>query len=233
MKCKWLAKVDFQAAKKWCLLLLLYFGVLLTSKNYYYVSSVSNGIGTNLYLYLQFIPSIVIVPMIGDVFEETFRENSKMYLRSFGISVYTIILRRLFRFSICIILFYMPLTIFSTNKMNFSMRTFCETFPNEMKLPSARFTVLLFHCCVTMIFVAVLTVFILFLFSNKALAVMLLFTLFAFDILVARYYLFPFNIFRGSFDCPDLYHYFPPNIIMECSLCIVFTTIICLGYNRK
>lgn len=232
MKPKWSAAVDAKIAAKWYSLLVLYFIILITCFGYYAaVSSVGELVGSALYRYLIFIPCVFIVMLTADVFEEIFRPESREYFRSFGISSGYILLWRSARLFIGIGILYLPMIWYSCVRLNESLAYFLSIFPSETAMPPAKYSVFLIQCLVSIAFVICLTMFLMFLFSKKSIAVMLAFTYFAFDILVASNYFHPYNIFRGTVDTPDLYHYFPPNVILASVLSVCFMIIMCMGYN--
>lgn len=233
MKGKWIIKVDISSAIKWYFLLVAYFLFIIVFTNFYSVTAVGNSIGTSLYRYLQFYPSIIIIMLTADMFEETFRKGAKMYLRSFGLSVFQIILARVIRLLFSIAILYVPLIIFSISRLNYSLFAFYHMFPNTEVFPTIGYMVPLFHCLVIALFSIVTTLFVMFFFESKSIAIMLLFSFLAFDVLVSRNYFHPYNIFRGAFDAPELYNPLPPNILISIIAIIVFLCASCLGYRAS
>lgn len=233
MKGKWIIKVDISSAIKWYLLLVAYFLFIVVFINFYSVISVGNLIGTSLYRYLQFYPSIIIIMLTADMFEETFRKGTKMYLHSFGLSVFQTILSRLIRLFFSIAILYVPLIIYSISQFNYSLAAFYHMFPNTAVFPMVGYMVPLFHCLVIALFSIVTTLFIMFILESKSIAIMLLFSFLAFDVLVSRNYFQPYNIFRGAFDPPELYDSLPPHINIAITAIIAFLCILCLRYRAS
>lgn len=233
MKGKWILKVDISSAIKWYFLLIAYFLFIVVFINFYSVTAVGNSIGTSLYRYLQFYPSIIIIMLTADMFEETFRKSSKMYLRSFGLSVFQIILTRVIRLFFSIAILYIPLILYSISQLNYSLTAFYYMFPNTAVFPMIGYMVPLFHCLVIALFSIVTTLFIMFVLESKSIAIMLLFSFLAFDVLVSRNYFQPYNIFRGAFDAPEIYNPLPPNIFIAIIAIIVFLCALCLGYRAS
>ena len=235
MKGKWIFKIDALSARKWYILLAVYFVFLLVRGDCYIIFSVGDFVGTHLYRYLQFYPGILIIMLTADLFEETFRREAKLYLQSFGLSVFRIILGRVARLFLGIAVLYVPMLLYSIPRLNDSLAAFYQMFPSmfpsDKMLPMVGYAVPLVHCLVIVLFLICATMFVQFIAESKSISVMFLFSFLAFDVLVSRNYFAPYNIFRGAFDPPELYVLCTPNILVAIVAIPVFLSTICLRYR--
>ena len=215
---KWPLRTDILVCWKTYIFFVLY--LLFISINRSFASTTvgwSNGEPRALnscYIYLQFISCLFIVSITANIFEETFRTESRQYIQTFPLGTLRIIFFLFFRVIFFILLPYIPSVLMMFTHANESIEEYLSLFPNIGHFPLINPLFPLIHCIISVNFYVIATIFLLFVLKRKVIVLILILSYCALEATMLHFMFPKYVVFRGAFNTPDFYHMFPSNIII-------------------
>lgn len=232
----WSNKIDFLTTWKYYLgyLCLLLFVSLSKS------ASISTAgwthdlpfVHNKAYFYLQFIACIFVVTIAERMFAESFRLSTIEYLKAFKISNFQIIVLRYLKLALAILIPHSITVIIVFRQVNASVMEFFERSQQYAPFPPVNVFVPLFHCAVAINFYIILTLFLLFLFHDPAVATILLLGYCSLEAGPLSIIFKEYAMFAGSFNFPDYYHFFTPNIVWMAVLSPFLLLLVSILYGK-
>lgn len=232
----WSRRIDLLTTWKYYLGFLGFLAVTLIMRNITF-STVAwkNGspvVYNSVYFYLQFITCIFVVMITGKMFGECFRASTSEYLRSLHISPLQIIVLRYIRLVVAILIPHSIVVVILFREVNSSIMSFLELYPQNAPFPIIDITVPLFQCAVAINFYIVLTLFLMLLFKDPMIPVILLMAYCALEAGPLNNILKEYSMFAGAFSAPNYYDYFPPNILWMIFTLPILFSIVLLFYGK-
>lgn len=237
---RWSLEIDWRVIKKVYLIYLAYIvTILLFSKNLISCSirweNELPRVSTNAYIYLQFIVCIIVCYLTSTLFEETFKEKSFSYLKSFSLSLYQTIVKRVIYLIAIIEVPYLIAVFQVFRNINISICELSELFEEFYNFPLITLSIPLFQCFISINFYIWITIFLLGIFKQRILPVVLLMSYCALEAGPLSLIWGRFSIFSGAFSEQDYYTYFPSNIklILIFMLLIIPSIFIIYKYRKE
>lgn len=194
------------------------------------------------YLLLQFITCFFVVGITAGMFEETFRKAPREYISTFPLGTVREVLFRYLRLLVFILIPYVPTVLVMFTNANASLQEYLasEQFqrylllePDFGEVPLIPLAVPLVHCVIAVNFYIVATMFLLFLFRDKVLSLVAILVYCALEAAMLHFIFPQFVVFRGSFNMPDFYHFFPINIRLMAGDSIVMLACVLIFYKSR
>lgn len=183
------------------------------------------------YLYLQFIACFFVVAMTASIFEETFRKDSKQYIRTFPLGTGSIIFARYVKLLLFVLIPYVPAVLMMFTQANASLQDYFLLFPDSGDCPPIPLLFPLVHCVIAVNFYIIATMFLMFILQNKVIALIIIMIYCAMEASMLHFMLPQFVVFRGAFNMPDFYHILPTNIRILAVTSAVMLVFILLFYK--
>jgi len=190
------------------------------------------GAGTGVCFYLQFIPCMLIVFLTSSIFGECFRGSVRNYVVTFPVKTTDVILKRYLTLFVLLVLLHIPVILFAVRRINNSIDSFITSFPEYAGFPYVPVFPLMIQCVVGIAFYIALAVFLLFLFRDRYLPVILTIVYCILEAGPLIGILGNFCIFFGSFGIARLYSYLPANTVLMLILTVLFMAIVSARYRR-
>ena len=233
---RWEFKIDLASGGKIFLFNIVYLIFLLLIAPPYSITSQFNQnilFSNHLYIYFQYIETIICVFGVMWIFEETFRQKTYEFILSFPIHKSKTILIRFLQFAVC---FYGPLCfslIIASRKLNNNIVAYCiqKGMPSST-IPSVSALTLIFQSFVVINFFVVLSLFLLWIFRDKTIPLVLILAYCALEYGPMSRILGNYCLFRGAFNLPDYYHLFTPNIKILLPISILMFAIVYYAFGN-
>lgn len=200
-------------------------------------------IATNgCYLLLQFITCFFVVGITAGLFEETFRKAPQEYVGTFPLGTAQKVLLRYVRLLAFVLVPYVPTVLVMFTNANISLQEYLSSDhfqaflllePDFGEVPPIPLAVPLVQCAVAVNFYIVATMFLLFLFRDQVLALVVIMAYCALEAAMLHFVFPELVVFRGAFNTPDFYHFFPPNIRLMAGASIVMLACVLLFDRRR
>ena len=233
---RWAFKVDLASGGKIALFNIVYLTFLLLIAPPYSITIQFNPnifLSNHLYIYFQYIETIICVFGAVWVYEETFKHKTYEFILSFPIHKAKIILVRFFQFTVC---FYGPLCpslIIASYKLNNNIVAYCvQKGMPASTIPSISAMTLIFQSLVVINFFVVLSLFLLWIFHDKTIPLVLILAYCALEYGPMSRILGNYCLFRGAFNLPDYYHLFTPNLRVLLPVSIIMFTIVYYAFGN-
>lgn len=190
------------------------------------------GAGTDVCFYLQFIPCMLIVFLTSSIFGECFRGSVRDYLVTLPVKTTDVILKRYLRLFVLLVILHIPVILFAVSRINTSIDSYIASFPEHAGFPYVPVFPLLIQCAVGIAFYISMAIFLLFLFRDRYLPVILTIVYCILEAGPLIGILGRFCIFYGSFGIARLYSYFPANTVLMIFLTVLLLTIVSVLYRK-
>lgn len=178
-------------------------------------------IGTDIYVWLQFVVFIFVCTIVSFYFEETFRRSSAHYIDTFGLGTFKTVFVRYLRVLLFLEFVYLPFTALSAYRMNENIKYNIQFFETEYAFLDV--FKLLTQCSVAMLFYVTVTLFLTAVFRSRIYTMVFLMAYGTLEVTMMPELLGEYALFYGAFrSSPDLYIYFPPNTIVMLVLSALF-----------
>lgn len=185
------------------------------------------------YLYLQFIACFFVVGTAASLFEETFRTASRQYIRTLPLDTARVILARYIKLLLFILIPYVPTVLFMFIRANASLQDYLLLFPQESACPPIPLLFPLVHCVIAVNFYIIGTMFLMFIFQSKVIALIVVMVYCAMEAAMLHFVFPQYSVFRGAFNTPDFYHILPVNIRLLAGASTVMLVVILLFYKPR
>lgn len=185
------------------------------------------------YLYLQFIACFFVVGITSSLFEETFRKDSRQYIRTFPLGTVHVILFRYIRLLLFVLVPYVPTVLLMFTHANASIQNYLLLFPETGAFPMIPLLFPVVHCVIAVNFYIVGTMFLMLIFQNKVIALFFIMVYCGMEATMLHFIFSQYAVFRGAFNTPDFYHMFPINIRLLAEVSIVMLLLILLFYKPR
>lgn len=233
---RWEFKVDLISGGKIALFNIVYLTFLLLIAPPYSITIQFNQnilLSNHLYIYFQYIEAIICIFGVMWIFEETFSQKAYEFILSFPIRKSKTILIRFFQFAVC---FYGPLCfslIIAAQKLNRNIVAYCiqKGMPSST-IPTISALTLIFQSLVVINFFVILSLFLLWIFRDKTVPLVLILAYCALEYGPMSRILGNYCLFRGAFNLPDYYHLFTPNIRILLPVSIIMFAIVYYAFGN-
>ena len=178
-------------------------------------------IGTDIYVWLQFVVFIFVCTIVSFYFEEIFRRPSAHYIATFGLGTFKTVFVRYLRILLLLEAVYLPFVALSTLRMNQNIKYNIQFFETEYAfLDVFR---LLVQCSAAMLFYVTITLFLTAVFRSRIYTMVFLMAYSALEVTMMPELLGEYALFYGAFrSSPDLYSYFQTNTVVMLVLSVLF-----------
>lgn len=194
----------------------------------------------NCYLLLQFITCFFVAGITAGMFEETFRKPSKEYIGAFPLGAAQKVLLRYLRLLAFILAPYVPTVLIMFTNANASLQEYLSggpfqeyllLVPDLGEVPPIPLAVPLVQCVIAVNFYIIATIFLLFLFQDKIITLVVIMVYCALEAAMLHFVFPQLAVFRGAFNMPDFYHFFPINIRLLAGASIAMLVCVQLFYR--
>lgn len=227
----WDRRVDVLSVWKYYAAFLVFLGAALLLKDAAFSSVLwregQPAVSNKAYFYLQYLTCIFVVMITARMFGESFRAPVCEYLKSFPLSTRQVIFYRYVRLFIVLFVPHAAAVAVMFGKVNASISEYLAAFPEYAPFPAVNILIPLTHCAVALNFYIAMTLFLMLLFRDAVIPIVLIMAWCALEagplnIIFQRY-----DMFAGAFGPQDFYSYLPPNILwmliaQPILLCLVF-----------
>lgn len=234
---RWSIKIDWILGRYIYLFYLGYLIFISFTMYPYNVEIQFNGtivLSNQLYIYSQYIVSIIVIFLVSTIFENTFKTKPYELFRTTPITKTRIILIRYIQISVSI---YLPLIIFlqdAAKQINKNIISYCIQMKlSELETISVSSVPLIVQSIIVINFFFVLTLFLLWIFQIKSIPLVLMLAYCALEFGPMSRIFGNFCVFRGAFNLPDYFHIFSPNTMLLLPLSICLFLILFIGYSRR
>lgn len=231
---KWPLRTDVLSCWKPYVFFVAYLVLLMLYPGFAYTTAGGNSelfANNRCYLYLQFIACFFVVGMTANVFEETFRKESKQYIHTFPLRTGSIIFVRYAKLFLFILIPYVPTVLVMFTRANASLQDYLLLFPDIGDCPPIPLLFPLVHCVIAVNFYIIGTMFLMFILQNRVIALIIIMIYCAMEAAMLHFIFPRFVVFRGAFNIPDYYHILPTNIQILAVVSVVMLTFILLFYK--
>lgn len=233
---KWPLRTDVLSCWKPYVFFVAYLALLMLYPGFAYttVGGSSELFANNrCYLYLQFIACFFVVGMTANMFEETFRKDSKQYIHTFPLGTGSIIFARYAKLLFFILIPYVPAVLVMFTQANTSLQDYLLLFPDTGDCPPIPLLFPLVHCVIAVNFYIIGTMFLMFILQSKVIALIIIMIYCAMEAAMLHFIFPRFVVFRGAFNIPDFYHILPTNILILAVVSVVMLAFILLFYKSQ
>lgn len=223
---RWSKKTDFLSIRAPFFLFCAYLLLMQSLKKPFIVSCGWDDanvpkIGTDIYVWLQFVVFIFVCTIVSFYFEETFRWSSAHYINTFGLGTFKTVFMRYLRILLLLEVVYLPFVAFSVFRMNENIKYNIQFFETEY----AFLDVLkpLIQCSAAMLFYVTVTLFLTAVFRSRIYTMVFLMAYGTLEVTMMPELLGEYALFYGAFrSSPDLYSYFQINTVVMLVLSALF-----------
>lgn len=233
---KWPLRTDVLSCWKPYVFFVAYLALLMLYPGFAYttVGGSSELFAHNrCYLYLQFIACFFVVGMTANMFEETFRKDSKQYIHTFPLGTGSIIFARYTKLLFFILIPYVPTVLVMFTQANASLQDYLLLFPDTGDCPPIPLLFPLVHCVIAVNFYIIGTMFLMFVLQSKVIALIVIMVYCAMEASMLHFVFPQHSVFRGAFNTPDFYHILPVNIRLLVGASAVMLAFILLFYRSR
>lgn len=173
---KWSIKTDIMVIWKPFACLSIYIFWVLLSRRLSFVSSIGvNDSGpyfvSNLFFYLQFIPSLFVSIIAATQFDELYRKSSMAYLRTLPLNLFEMWLKRYILLLASLVVVCIPSCLIAIRQVTFGISTYIDLFSlNLVSISISRVWVIL-NIIITANFFILLVQFFMIIFKHKTISV--------------------------------------------------------------
>lgn len=205
----------------------------------FYVGSLhpdeGNGflLASNVYYYFQFFPTVLIVYMSSTIFAESFRRSVREYIVTQPIKTVDIVLKRVLRLFGTLFLLHIPLILLVAGKINTGIDSYIVRFPEYSGFPYIEVFPMLVHIAIGIGFAIASAVFLLSLFKNRYMPVILTIIYCMFECGPLRETFGKYAIFYGAFTPAPVNEMFPVNLIILLILTVIFLFLTTALYRKN
>ena len=194
------------------------------------------------YFLLQFITCFFVVGITVSMFEETFRKPSREYISVFPLGTVQKVLLRYLRLLAFILVPYIPTVLVMFTNANASLQKYLSSVrfqeyllptPDLGAAPPIPLAVPLVQCVIAVNFYIVAAIFLLFLFQDKIITLVIIMVYCALEAAMLHFIFPQFVVFRGTFNMPDFYHFFPTNIRLLSAASVIMLVCVQLFYKSR
>lgn len=174
----WDRRVDVLSVWKYYAAFLVFLGTALLLKDAAFSSVLwrdgQPAVSNKAYFYLQYLTCIFVVMITARMFGESFRPPACEYLKSFPLSTRQVIFYRYVRLLMCLFVPHAAAVAVMFGKVNASISEYLAAFPEYAPFPAVNILIPLTHCAVALNFYIAMTLFLMLLFRDAVIPVVLI-----------------------------------------------------------
>ena len=238
-KGKWDVRTDFKMVQIPLACYVSFLIYIIVTRKLNYISSIScrgNGtiyVGSQIFFYFQFVTSFFVITISSSMFQEFYRPQARLLIRTLPLSVHQIWTLRYMKLLIVLCLIMTPAILLGVNQVNVGIVHFIKTF--DLKVENAYLNPgpIFLQCFVSANFILLLTQVTLIVTKYRMIACSFMFVYCILEAGIWGNFMGQYDAFYGCFSAFPLYATVPINFYATLAISIFLQILVFAWYKSN